>query len=203
MSLAVFPALTGLEYPVVRTPIFRTLTQETASGMETRAALMLYPRWRWTLSFNFLRDDANDEFRTLLGFFLARQGSFDAFAFEDTDDNAVTAQPLGQGDGTNRSFQLVRSLGGYTEPLLAPKGGATDVVVKVGGVALTASDWSYSTATPGMVVLNAAPGHGVGVTADINYYWPVRFLADQYDFAKFMNRLWEQKKLDFISVKNF
>jgi hypothetical protein len=30
----------------------------------------------------------------------------------------------------------------------------------------------------------------------------VRFLNDQYDFSKFMNRLWEQKKLDFITLKN-
>ena len=27
MSTEIFPALAGLEYPVVRTPIFRTLTQ--------------------------------------------------------------------------------------------------------------------------------------------------------------------------------
>ena len=106
MTLAVLPALAGLEYPVVRTPVFKTLTQETASGMETRAALQLYPRWRYTLSFNFLRDDANDEFRTLLGFFLARRGAYEAFLFNDPDDNAVTGQPIGTGDGATMTFQL-------------------------------------------------------------------------------------------------
>jgi uncharacterized protein (TIGR02217 family) len=201
MSLATFPALSGLEYPVVRTPIFKTLTQETASGMETRAALQLYPRWQWTLSFNFLRDDANDEFRTLLAFFLARQGSFDAFQFEDIDDNAVQAQAIGIGDGSNQVFQLIRTFGGFTEPVLAPKLAPGEVVIKVGGVALDPStDWHYS--GPGEVTIASPPGNHVSVTADINYRWPVRFAADQYDFAKFMNRLWEQKKLDFISVKN-
>ena len=43
---------------------------------------------------------------------------------------------------------------------------------------------------------------GQTITADLTYYWPCRFLADQYDFSKFMNRLWEQKKLDFITLKN-
>jgi len=196
MSTEIFPSLVGLEYPVVRTPVFRTLIQETASGEESRAALQLYPRWQWTLSFNFLRDDANNEFRTLLAFFLARQGSFDSFLFDDVDDDTVTGQAIGLGDGSTTVFQLLRSFGGFTEPVLAPN----TVTIKVGGVALSGSDWSYS--GPGQVTLNAAPGHGVGVTADLTYYWPVRFLADQYDFSKFMNRLWEQKKLDFISVKN-
>jgi uncharacterized protein (TIGR02217 family) len=196
MSSEIFPSLAGLEYPVVRTPVFRTLIQETASGMETRAALQLYPRWQYTLSFNFLRDDANNEFRTLLAFFLARQGSFDSFLFDDVDDDQVTGQAISLGDGSTKVFQLVRSFGGFTEPVLAPN----TVTMKVGGVALSGSDWSYS--GPGQVTLNVAPGHGAGVTADLTYYWPVRFLADQYDFAKFMNRLWEQKKLDFISVKS-
>lgn len=200
MSLNIFPALAGLEYPVVRTPIFKTLTQESVSGMETRAALQLYPRWQWTLSFNFLRDDANDEFRTLLAFFLARKGAFENFLYLDPDDNAVEGQEIGIGDGSNRVFQLVRTLGGYTEPILTP----ILVALSVGGVALTTSDWTSTDEDlgPGQVRLNSPPAHGVSVTATFSYWWPVRFLADQYDFSKFMNRLWEQKKLDFISVKN-
>jgi uncharacterized protein (TIGR02217 family) len=194
MSLAVFPSLAGLEYPVVRTPIFRTLIQETASGAESRAALQLYPRWQWTLSFNFLRDDSNNEFRTLLAFFLARKGAFDAFLFEDSDDNNVTGQSIGVGNGSNKVFQLVRSLGGFTEPVLTP---VTETIY-VNHVATSA----YAFTGPGQITFSSAPGNGAGITADIGYVWPVRFMADQYDFSKFMNRLWEQKKLDFISVKN-
>jgi uncharacterized protein (TIGR02217 family) len=196
MSLAVFPALAGLEYPVVRAPIFKTLTQESASGMETRTALQLYPRWRWTLSFNFLRDDSNNEFRTLVAFFLARKGSFESFLYHDPDDNAVLGQQVGIGDGTNKIFQLVRTFGGFTEPILSP----LLVTIYINGVALSPADWTYT--GPGQVQLNAAPGHGVSVTADLSYWWPARFVLDQYDFSKFMDRLWEQKKLDFISVKN-
>ncbi len=194
MGSAVFPSLAGLEYPVVRTPIFRTLTQQSVSGQENRAALQAYPRWQWTLSFNFLRDDGNNEFRTLLAFFLARQGSFDSFLFDDVDDNAVTAQPIGHGDGVTKGFQLVRSFGGFTEPVLHP----LFVTLRVDGVATPA--WSFS--GPGFVTFTAPPANGAVITGDITYLWPVRFLADQYDFSKFMDRLWEQKKLDFISLKN-
>lgn len=207
MSLNIFPTLAGLEYPVVRTPIFKTLTQETASGMESRAALQFYPRWQYTLSFNFLRDDANDEFRTLLGFFLARRGAYEAFRFEDPDDNAVTGQHIGIGDGATKTFQLIRTFGGFTEPVLQPLA----VTLYVGSIALAGPpsalsypqagiDWDVS--GPGQVTIHSPPPNNVSITADITYQWPVRFLADRYDFSKFMNRLWEQKKLDFISVKN-
>jgi uncharacterized protein (TIGR02217 family) len=196
MSTAVFPTLAGLEYPVVRTPIFSTLIQTSAAGFETRARLQLYPRWQWTLSFNFLRDDSNNEFRTLVGFFLARGGSFDSFLFNDVDDNAVTGQPIGVGDGSNKIFQLVRSFGGFTEPVLQP----LFVTVKKNGVTTTA--WTFAGSGPGQITFATAPANGVVITADLTYQWPVRFLANQYDFSKFMDRLWEQKKLDFISVKN-
>jgi hypothetical protein len=55
----------------------------------------------------------------------------------------------------------------------------------------------------GVLTLSAAPATGAAITADFTYYWPCRFLADQYDFSKFMNRLWEQKKLDFVTLKNW
>ncbi|HLG86261.1 MAG TPA: DUF2460 domain-containing protein [Alphaproteobacteria bacterium] len=206
MSTAVFPALAGLEYPVTRTPVFKTLVQESVSGKENRAALQVYPRWKWSLSFNFLRDDSNNEFRTLLGFFLARQGAYDSFLFDDVDDDGVTDQPVGVGDGSNLNFPLVRTLGGFVEPILAVN---TNVVatVKVNGVlqAFTSQwGWLFGAYGPYGIAFTPgnAPGNGASVTATFNYYWPVRFTADDNDFTKFMNKLWEQKKLEFESVKN-
>lgn len=196
MTLPIYPDLPGLEYSVVRAPIFKTLKQESASGMETRAALQLYPRWQWTLSYSVLRANALNEFQTLIGFFLARRGSYETFLFLDPDDNAVTTQPIGVGDGSNKNFQLVRSYGGFTEPVLTP----ILTTIYVGGSALTSGQWDDLGG--GAVHIHTAPGNTVAVTADIGFWWPVRFMADQYDFAKFMDRLWEQKKIDFISVKN-
>jgi uncharacterized protein (TIGR02217 family) len=205
MSTEIFPALAGLEYPVVRTPIFRTLTQASASGNENRAALQTYPRWQWTLSFNFLRDTGASEFRALVSFFLARQGSFDSFLFDDVDDNSVTAQPIGRGDGHTTLFQLVRTFGGFDEPVLAPN---TVTQLTVGGIAKTrgtdfaVGSWENGTIGSGAISFTSAPANGADIMADFTYYWPVRFVADQYDFSKFMNRLWEQKKLDLVSLKS-
>jgi uncharacterized protein (TIGR02217 family) len=206
MSSEIFPTLAGLEYPVVRTPIFKTLIQQSASGGETRSALQLYPRWQYRLSFNFLRDDANDEFRTLCAFFLARKGSFDSFLFQDVDDCAVTNQQIGVGTGSQVQFQLVRSFGGFDEPVLAPTAVTSLTVAgipKVEGTNFGVGDWENGVTPNGTInFFSAAPAAGAPIVASFTYRWPVRFLADQYDFAKFMNRLWEQKKLDFISLKN-
>jgi uncharacterized protein (TIGR02217 family) len=207
MSNAIFPDFAGLEYPVVRTPIFKTLIQQAASGQENRAALQVYPRWQYTLSFNFLRDDGTDEFRTLCAFFLARRGSFDSFLYSDPDDNHVTNQPIGIGNGTQTAFQLARPFGGFDEPVLAPKLVSSVTVAgisKVDGTDYGVGGWENGISPNGTV--NFFPGHvpaaGQAIVASFSYYWPVRFLNDQYDFSKFMNRLWEQKKLDFITLKN-
>lgn len=206
MSTIVFPTLAGLTYPVVRTPIFKTLTQEAVSGRENRAALWVYPRWKWTLSYDFLRDDANNEFRTLLGFWLARQGAYDSFLFDDVDDDYVADQAIGTGNGSNLNFPLVRTLGGFTEPILAVNTGI-GATVKVNGAVQgfnTQWIWLFGNYGPYGIQFTAgnAPANGADITASFSYYWPVRFLADENDFSKFMNRLWDLKKLEFESVKN-
>ena len=119
MSDTQFPNLSGLSWDVARTPTFRTLTQTSASGLELRAAFWSRPRWQWSLSYDLLRADATADLQTLAGFFLARQGSCDSFLYTDPNDKAVTGQAIGTGDGTTTAFQLVRSFGGYLEPVTA------------------------------------------------------------------------------------
>jgi uncharacterized protein (TIGR02217 family) len=199
MSGAVFPTLAGLEYPVVWTPVAgKTLIQTSVSGRENRAALWTTPCREYQLSFNFLRDDSNNEFRTLVAFVLARQGAYDSFLFNDPDDNSVTGQALGTAVAGQTEFQLVRAFAGFVEPILAPN---TVSAVYVNGVSV-GSAFSVNPLR-GVLTLSAAPATGAAITADFTYYWPCRFLADQYDFSKFMNRLWEQKKLDFVTLKNW
>ncbi len=132
MSTQIFPSLPGLGWSVKRTPQWKTRVQESISGKETRIADWSFPRWQWELTFEFLRQaGANQqaqsfagqtysEFQLLAGFFNARQGMFDSFLYQDADDNAVTGQQFGTGDGTTTVFQLARAFGGFVEPILAP-----------------------------------------------------------------------------------
>ena len=205
MSSALFPTLAGLGWDVTRTPMWSNTVQQAVSGKETRIARWSYPRWQWELTFEFLRQGtvhgtAYTEFSQLAGFFNARQGSFDSFLYQDADDNAITGQALGTGDGSKTAFQLIRSFGGFNEPILAP-----NVVshVYLNGTNQP-SGWSVSSwgsATPGVLTFTSPPGSGVAITADFSFFFPCRFTDDSLDFTKFMSALYAGKKVSFISIK--
>jgi uncharacterized protein (TIGR02217 family) len=122
MSNAVFPTLPGLAWGVTKTPIWSTKVQRAASGRELRASYYSYPLWKFQLNYEVLRANALAELQTLVGFFNARQGSFDTFLYEDRDDKSVTDQAFGIATPAQSQYQLVRDFGGYVEPVLAPKG---------------------------------------------------------------------------------
>lgn len=122
MSNAVFPSILGVAWDAKKTPVFATKIQSAVSGKELRLAYMATPLWQYTLNYEVLRSDARADLQTLLGFFLARQGSFDSFLYTDPNDSAVAAQLFGVGDGTTTAFQLLKSYGGYNEPVQSVNG---------------------------------------------------------------------------------
>src|SRR5437879_4486020 len=123
MSSSVFPTrieLPGLAYDVVRTPVWSgSEVHQSVSGKETAIAYQANPRWEWTLKFEFLRQ-ARSEFSLLAGFFNRMKGPFDTFLFTDEDDHTITAQVIGVGDSVQTDFQLLRTFGQFSEPILAP-----------------------------------------------------------------------------------
>ena len=146
MSQAVFPTFPGLKWGSKKTPYWKNRVQEAVSGKEKRAAYWTYPRYKLDLSYEVLRAGAEAELQQLLGFFNARKGNFDSFLVSDPDDNAVTAQAFGTGDGARTEFQLLRSYGGFIEPVF-------DVT---GAPAIYKSDWQgnqlqYSTARTNLI----------------------------------------------------
>ena len=198
MTEPLFPALAGLGWSVKRSPVWKTRAQQAISGKETRLADWSYPAWHWALTFDFLRATPSAaEFQSLAGFFNQRQGAFGTFLYADADDNAVTGQSLGAGDGATVSFQLVRAFGGFIEPVLAP-----NVVnaVYLAGVVQSPSAYSVNPTT-GLLTFTAAPASGAAITADFSYYFRCRFAEDTVDFEKFMATLYRAQKLAFISLK--
>ncbi|GLR26506.1 DUF2460 domain-containing protein [Limnobacter litoralis] len=194
-ELAVFPTLEGLSWEVKTTPTFNTITHRSISGYEVRAALMQYPLWQFSLSYEFLRNNAaHEELKTLLGFFLARQGSFNAFLYSNPNDNTVTDQLVATGDGSTKDFQLIRSYGGFIEPVQNLNGSP---VIKVDGAAMVEGT-DYTVSPTGMLSLSTAPASTKQVTWSGAFYYRVRFLADQAEFNEFMKDLFELKQLEFV-----
>lgn len=186
--------------------LWNTQVQEAVSGKETRIAYWAYPRFTWTLTFEFLRASTSfNEFQNLWGFLSARQGRFDSFLYTDDTDNTEVAQQLGVGDSTNRAFQLLANFGGSSailSPILAPNA-VTKVTVagsSVSSTTFTTSAWGSS--VPGVITFSTfAPSGGQAVTADFTYYFPCRFDDDIGTFVEFMQKLWENKKLVLKSIK--
>lgn len=195
MSNAVFPALPGLMWDVVKQPEFSTKVQTSASGKDSTAAYWTYPRWTFKLSYELLRGGAETELNTLLGFFLARKGRFDTWLYTDPSDHTVIGQQIGIGDSSTVAFQLVRTISGFTEPMKAINGAP---VVKIGGITQT-TGWSIN--STGVITFTTPPASGAVITADFSYYFRCRFLKDAAEFNQFMADLWELKKCEFISVK--
>ncbi len=90
MSTELFPlSLPGVDVVVRRRAVFSTAVQVAQSGKELRAQLQSTPRYRYTVTFNYLMQDGlqgSDEAQALTDFFEARAGKFDTFAFDDPYD---------------------------------------------------------------------------------------------------------------------
>ena len=204
---AIFPALPGLAWSVTKAPRFATRVQKAVSGRQLRVLDQRYPIWTWTLTYSLLRDKWDtrgpgglgagfDELRTIAGFFLQQQGAFQPFLFDDPTDDTVAAQPLGIGDAGTTVFQLVRTYGGFTEPVTAPNAVGA---IYLDGVVQAPSGYSVDAAT-GLVTFVTPPPLGAAVAADFTYYFRVHFTDDTAEFENFMFQLWALKQVKLESV---
>ncbi|HSM99024.1 MAG TPA: DUF2460 domain-containing protein [Gallionella sp.] len=195
MSNAVFPVLPGLAWDILLSPLFNTKVHRSVSGYEVRAAFMVYPLWKFALKYEVLRDNASfNELRTLVGFYNARQGQFDSFLYSNPSDSSVTAQQFGVGTGSQFTFQLTRSFGGYVEPVHNLNGNPS---IYVNGVLKTLTT-DYTISATGLVTFLASPPNGASITWTGSFYYRCRFLSDTNDFNQFMKNLYNLSKLEFI-----
>ena len=195
---AVFPSLPGITYPAKRSPNWPTVKQDALSGRRTRVPLQSFPTYNYELQFSFLRSDSVDlEWQQLEGFINSLNGPAQLFGYSDPNDNAVTNQGFGEGDGTTLGpFQLVRSLGGFVIPVYLLNG---NPAIKVAGT--TNSAWTVD--AYGRVTFNSgsAPANGALLTWTGSYYMPCRLDDEVVDFSQFLYQLFELKSLKFSTEK--
>lgn len=121
MATAILPALQGLTFIVTKSPSFSTRKPRSVNGRTVRNALMQYPIWKFKFSYDYLPDKpvsvGETDLKNLVGFFLQRQGSFDEWLYLDPDDNQTTSSVIATGDGVTLQWPLVRSFGGFYEPV--------------------------------------------------------------------------------------
>jgi hypothetical protein len=113
--------LKGLAFDVQKRPMFSNKIVQHTSGEETATSYWENPRWEYTMTYDYLPDRpvsvGETDLHTLMGFFLSRRGSFEAWLFRDPDDYTVTAGFQKIFDGVTVDFNLVRGMGGFYEPV--------------------------------------------------------------------------------------
>jgi uncharacterized protein (TIGR02217 family) len=201
MTIPTYPNLAARAYPVKRTPIWSTLKQKSISGQETRLQMWSYPQWRYELTYDFLRSDAAIlEWQQVLGLYNKVGGAAQVFQFYDDADGAVSGQPFGVGDGVTTSFQLVRALGGFAEPVFAPV--TTSVVTSLGGTLTTLSAGAgYTLGPTGAVIFASAPAAGTSLVWTGTFNWLCRFDNDEMEFQRDLSNVWSLKSAVFTTVK--
>ncbi|OQW72304.1 MAG: hypothetical protein BVN33_12385 [Proteobacteria bacterium ST_bin13] len=169
-----FPLALGREAEV--TPEFATAIVTSAGGRETRNARWSAARTRYDVGPG-VRSEA--DIAALLGFFRARMGPARGFRLRDPFDfqsgdgaPAPGDQRIGTGDGSTSRFALIKLYAASERRITRPVAGS--VRVAVGGVETS----GFSVEDGGWVVLDAAPGVGLAVTAGFGFDVAVRFAED-------------------------
>jgi uncharacterized protein (TIGR02217 family) len=204
----IFPQLIQEGYDVMKRPNFYNSQAKSGSGWTTRVSYSENPTWEWDLTYEVLEDTIgvnNTPLKTILGFFLGMGGSLVPFCYLDPDDNTVTSQLIGTGDGSTKTWTLQRTYG-YgqtgTEPVGYLVSGAT-FNAYVNGTLQSSSTYTLNTATPvqQQISFTSAPASGAPITVDMQYYYYAHFKEDSWEFGKFGAGYWYLKKITIESLR--
>lgn len=172
-------------------PERRTEIVELASGHEERNTPWAHSRRRFNAGYGI---KTRDDLHRVIAFFEARRGRLHGFRFKDHSDFKsclpgqtveATDQQIGVGDGTNDTFQLIRSYESgaetYTRTISKPVASSVRVAVDGEEQAYT-SDFTVDAQT-GQVTFSflSIPPASAVVTAGYEFDVPVRFDVDFLD----------------------
>lgn len=197
----VLPTLPGITWPVDKSVgQFDTTVQTSVSGKENRHINRIQPRYTYTIQISGLDSNASNagliynSLQTLIGFYNQCYGRALLFQYSDPDDGIVTNQPFGIGDGATTTFQLCRTLGGFTDNVFAPTGNPK--IYANGSLLTSGTQYSINVLT-GVVTFTTAPSNGVSLTWSGSYAWWCAWDNDALDVSNFSSGLYEVKKISF------
>lgn len=209
MSDVLFPELPGLEWELTKTPIFNTKIMTSVNGRELRASYQAVPKYAFTMSFAFLRENkGRNELQQLQSFFEDRRGAFDSFLFKAPEDHIFDC--IYMGDGVTTAYPIYKTMGknqvqvGNTQESIQ----ATDPnmwnemnLKKIWDSNIEKPMWNQSTTTitkDGHVFLSQPLEAGVGIKFSGTYYYRCRFKDDEQQYTHFMSKLWKASKVEMV-----
>lgn len=182
--------------------MMHTIMQESVAGVQTPLAQWTYPRYRWEIGWEFLRQASSyAEMQSVISFFASMYGQQGVFQYLDPTDNLTGNQILGIAASSTSAFQLLRTRGSFVEPVFCC---STVTAITVGGSSVSTA--AYTISNKGIIQFSTiAAGSTVMWAGTFN--WFSRFDNDQYDFQQFtfstdrQGPLWSVAKMSWVSVK--
>lgn len=200
--------LPGQGWSITKRPTFSTRVASHVSGREARVPFYAYPLYEFEMTFDAL-DSAGkfpglgaNSLQALLGLYLQCQGQYGTFLYVDPSDHLADRQIIATGDRISTTFVLVRTYGGFTEPVgwVLSNPPATiydnDTVVANTDYSIYAPHGSNN-----MIAFSIAPQEGHIVSASFAFAYLCRFADDQSDFQQIMDGLWQATSVKFRSVR--
>lgn len=176
-------------------PSFRTEVIELDSGQERRLSRWSQPRHRYNVAYGV---KSYTDLTAVKRFFMAREGAAHSFRYKDWLDFTTasdgipqtmgggtptfTDQLIGLGDGSTKTFQLVKrySSGTATRVRTITKPIVSTVTIALDGVQESGSNFTVD-GTTGIVSFTTAPGNGVQITWGGEFDVHVRFAEETDD----------------------
>lgn len=184
-----FPA--KLSFGSVGGPERRTEIVTLANGFEERNTPWAHSRRRYDAGIGM---QSLDDVETMIAFFEARQGQVYGFRWKDWADYKSCApskrvdladQVIAHGDGTQRSFQLIKTYRSgaesYARPITKPVVGT--VVAAVQNVERRDGVHFEVDPATGIITFEEVPLAGVEISAGFEFDVPVRFDTDRINVS--------------------
>jgi len=168
-------------------PERRTDVTTLASGREHRNARWSRSRRHYNAGYGV---KSIDDLAVVTAFFEERCGRLHSFLWRDGLDSQsgrpVTAfdQPLGIGDGTTTTFQLVKTYGTGFDTQIRPITKPVAASVVIGGDGVELETGFAVDALTGVVTFDDAPAEDAVLTAGFVFDVPVRFDTDRLEAVR-------------------
>lgn len=159
-----------------RIPSYLTEIASKSGGYEVRNQRWSQPRRRYQFDYG---PRAIATAQAVSDLFDDRRGRLKPFLLKDWSDYQLTAEVIGQGDGSTGPYQIIKSYGS-SNPLTR-----TIEYIKSGTLSATVDGSAAGIAdeTLGEITFSSAAGSGLDIAVTCEFYVPVRFDADEFAIA--------------------
>lgn len=176
-----------LDTPFDESVQFFTIVSEGESGVEQRYQKWLKPKRTFRVKLDARQLAETD---SIWRFYTRMKGSFNSFLFQNPNENPVTAETVGSGDGVRTVFYLGGKVDFATGDLIAVSGSETITrSVKGTGDYLSFSTYTINYPT-GKITTNSPLPSGDVLRANYNFQYSCRFKDDSLSREAFATELW-------------